>query len=165
DGVVERTTTVTIRIPPGVREGTSLRIVGAGQAGSRGGPSGDLFVVVHLAKDPRFTRDGDDLYTEERISFPQAAMGCEIHVDTMEEPITIKVPPGTQSGALFRLRDRGMPRLGSRGQGDQFVRAVIDVPKQLSAEQRELLRSFAKTLGENPSQYDESVLRKIFGRS
>jgi molecular chaperone DnaJ len=155
---------LTIKIPQGVREGTSLRISGVGQAGFRGGPSGDLFVVIHLARDKKFTREGDDLYCDEPISIPQAALGCEIPVATMEEPVTIKIPPGTQSGALFRLRDRGMPRLEGRGHGDQFVKVIITVPKELNSKQRELLREFAKSLGENPSQYDESVLKKIFGR-
>lgn len=163
-GAVERESTITVKIPPGVREGTSLRIAGSGQAGHRGGPSGDLFVVVHVAQDSRFTRDGDDLYTEQHISVPQATMGSELHVETMEESVTIKIPPGTQSGALFRLRDKGMPRLAARGQGDQFVKVIVDVPKNINAEQRKLLRDFARTLGEDPAQYDENVLRKIFGR-
>ncbi len=164
-GAVEKASTLTVRIPQGVREGTSLRISGAGQAGFRGGPSGDLFVVVRMVKDPRFTREGDDLYSEQRISYPQAAMGCEIPVTTMEEPVTIKIPPGTQSSALFRLRDHGMPRLEGRGHGDQFVKVIVDIPKELTSKQREVLRELAKTLGEDPTQYDESVLKKIFGRS
>ena len=163
-GAVEKASTINIKIPPGVREGTSLRISGAGQAGHRGGPAGDLFVVLRLAADKRFIRNGDDLYIEEHISFPQAALGCEISVVTMEEPVTIRIPPGTQNAALFRLRDRGMPRLEGRGQGDQFVKVLIDVPKDLNAKQRDLLREFAQTLGEDPAKYDESVLRKIFGR-
>ncbi len=163
-GAVEKASTITVKIPPGVREGTSLRISGAGQAGHRGGPSGNLFVVIRLATDKRFVRNGDDLYIEERISYPQAALGSEISVPTMEESITIKIPPGTQNGALFRLRDRGMPRLEGRGHGDQFVKVIVDVPKTLSAKQRELLREYAKTLGEDPAQYDENVLKKIFGR-
>src|SRR5258705_10020190 len=100
---------------------------------------------------------------EAHLSIPQATLGCEIHVETMEDPVTMKIPPGTQSGALFRLRDRGMPRLEGRGHGDQFVKVMVDVPKELTAKQRELLREFAKSLGENPSQYDETVLRRIFG--
>jgi molecular chaperone DnaJ len=163
-GAVQKASTITIKIPPGVREGTSLRISGAGQAGHRGGPSGDLFVVVHLSPDKRFVRNGDDLYIEERVSYPQAALGSEISVPTMEESVTIKIPPGTQNGALFRLRDRGMPRLEGRGHGDQFVKVIVDVPKTLTAKQRELLREYAKTLGEDPAQYDENVLKKIFGR-
>src|SRR5207249_4156628 len=91
-GAVEKATTVNIKIPPGVREGTSLRISGAGQAGLRGGPSGDLFVVIHMAKDKRYAREGDDLYVEEHLSVPQASMGCEIHVETLEEPLTMKIP-------------------------------------------------------------------------
>jgi molecular chaperone DnaJ len=163
-GAVEKASTLTVRIPEGVREGTSLRISGAGQAGFRGGPSGDLFVVIHVSHDKRYTRNGDDLYVEERLSFPQAAMGCEIPVETMEQPVTIKIPPGTQSGTLLRLRDHGMPRLEGRGQGDQFVKVMVEVPKELTTKQREVLREFAKTLGENSAQYDESVLKKIFGR-
>ncbi len=164
-GSVQKASSITIKIPPGVREGTSLRISGAGQAGFRGGSPGDLFVVIHVSKDPRFTREGDDLYGEKHLTFTQASMGCEIHVDTMEDPVTMKIPPGTQSGALFRLRDRGMPHLEGRGQGDQFVKVTVDVPKNLNSKQREILREFAKTLGEDPAQYDESVLKKIFGRS
>lgn len=163
-GAVEKTSTITVKIPPGVREGTSLRIAGAGHSGYRGGSQGDLFVVIHLAKDPNFTREGDDLYTEQQISIPQAAMGCEIQVRTMEDAVTMKIPPGTQSGTLFRLRDRGMPRLNGRGQGEQFVRVIVTVPKTLSSAQRDLLKEFAKTLGENPSQYEDSVLKKMFGR-
>lgn len=163
-GAVQKSASINLRIPAGVREGTSLRISGAGQAGLRGGPAGDLFVVVHVGRDPQFTREDDDLYLDQHISIPQAAMGCELSVQTMEEPVTMKIPPGTQSGALFRLRDRGMPRLGARGQGDLFVRVTVDIPKDLSAKQRDLLREFAKTLGEDPSRYEDNVLRKIFGR-
>jgi molecular chaperone DnaJ len=162
-GIAEETANLKVRIPPGVREGTSLRISGAGQAGLHGGSAGDLFVVVHVANHPRFTREGDDLYLDQHVSFTQAAMGSEIPVETMEEPVTMKIPPGTQNRALFRLRDRGMPRLGARGQGDQFVRVAVEIPKHLNAKQRELLREFAKTLGEDPAKYEDSVLRKIFG--
>jgi molecular chaperone DnaJ len=164
-GTVDETAQLKVRIPAGVREGTSLRIAGGGNAGPRGGAPGDLFVVVHVEKDARFTREGNDLYTEHRVSFPQAAMGSEIHIETLEGPVTMKVPPGTQSGSLFRLRDRGMPKLGGRGQGELFVRVIVDIPKNLNTRQRELLRELAQTLGEDPARYEESVLRKIFGRS
>lgn len=91
-------------------------------------------------------------------------MGCELEIETLEDPVTMKIPPGTQSGALFRLRDRGMPKLGSRGQGEQFVRVIVDIPRTLNAQQRDLLRELAKSLGENPAKYEDGVLRKIFGR-
>jgi molecular chaperone DnaJ len=162
--VVEESVNLKVKIPAGVREGTSLRIAQAGQAGPKGSIPGDLFVVVHVAKHPRFTREGDDLYIEQHLSIPQATMGCELQIETLEDPVTMKIPPGTQSGALFRLRDRGMPRLGSRGQGEQFVRVIVDIPRTLNAQQRELLREFAKSLGENPAKYEDGVLRKIFGR-
>ncbi len=163
-GIVQKDATLTVRIPQGVREGTSLRISGSGHTAPRGGSAGDLYVVIHLAPDKRYVRNGDDLYVDEHVSYPQATMGTEIKVETMDEPVTMKVPPGTQNGTLFRLRDRGMPRLEGRGQGDQYVKVVVDVPKDLSAKQRELLKEFARTLGEKPEQYDESVLKKIFGR-
>jgi molecular chaperone DnaJ len=163
-GTVEETANLKIRIPPGVREGTSLRIAGAGQAGPKGAVPGDLFVIVHVGKHPRFTREGDDLYLEQHLSIPQATLGCEIQVETLEDPVTMKIPPGTQSGALFRLRDRVMPKLCGRGNGEQFVRVLIDIPRTLNARQRELLRELAKTLGEDPTRYEDSVLRKIFGR-
>jgi len=163
-GAQEKTSTITVRIPAGVREGTSLKIAGNGQAGSRGRPAGDLYVVVHVEKDNFFTRDGDDLYTEEHISIPQASLGCEISVRTMEDKLSIKIPPGTQSGALFRLREKGMPRLTSRGFGDQFVKVLIDIPKKMSSTQRDAMVQLAKALGENTTQYDESVLGKLFGR-
>lgn len=163
-GAVQKSSTLTVKIPPGIREGTSLRISGSGEAGSRGGPAGDLFVVVHVAKDKRYTRDGDDLYVDEHISIPQASMGCEVNIETLEEAVTIKVPPGTQSGTLFRLRDRGMPHLSARGHGDQLVKVIVDIPKSLTQQQRDILRELARSLGENPAQYDDGVLKRIFGR-
>jgi len=163
-GAQEKESTITIRIPPGVREGTSLKISGSGQAGPRGRAAGDLYVVVHVAKDPTFSRDGDDLYSEGHISIAQATLGCEISVKTMDEAVAIKIPPGTQSGSLFRLREKGMPRLTSRGYGDQFLKVVVDVPKSLTGAQREALVELAKAFGENTAQYDESVLKKLFGR-
>lgn len=163
-GAIERESTITVRIPPGVREGTSLKIAGNGQSGTRGRGAGDLYVVIHVAKDNVFTRDGDDLYSEERVSIPQATLGAEIRVRTMEDTVTIKVPPGTQSGTLFRVRDKGMPRLTSRGHGDQFVRVIVDIPKSASGAQREALLQLAKAMGENVTQYDEGVLKKMFGR-
>ncbi len=163
-GVTEKESTLTVKIPPGVREGTTLRISGRGQAGAKGAPTGDLIVMLHVEEDSRFEREGDDLYLNRRLSVPQAALGCELSIQTFEDPVTMKIPAGTQSGALFRLRDRGMPKLGARGSGDLFVRAIVDVPKDLNAEQKRLLREFAKTLGEDPSQYDEGVLKKIFGK-
>ena len=154
----------TVKIPEGVAEGTSLKISGSGQAGVRGSPAGDLFVVLHVSADKRFSREEHDLYLDEKISIPQAAMGAEIQVPTMEEPVTMKIPPGTQSGALFRLSDRGMPRLNGRGHGDLFVRVAVEIPKALNAKQKDLLRELAQTLGEDTTRYEESVLKKIFGR-
>jgi len=131
---------------PGVSGATSPAHLWRGQV--RTADARRSLMVIHLATDKRFVRNGDDLYIEERVSYPQATLGSEISVPTMEESVTIKIPPGTQNGALFRLRDRGMPRLEGRGHGDQFVKVIVDVPKTLTAKQRELLREYAKTLGE-----------------
>lgn len=161
-GAVEKDAPLTIKIPRGVREGTTLRISGKGQAGPRGAAPGDLLVLLHVSEDARFTREEDDLYITRHLSVTQAALGCEIDVPTFEDTVTVKIQPGTPSGALLRLRDRGMPKLGARGSGDLFVKIVVDTPKDLTAEQRRLLREFARTLGEDPAQYDDNVLKKIF---
>ena len=159
-----KSSTLTIKIPAGVREGTSLRISGAGQAGFRGGPSGIFLSSFILCRDQRFTREGDDLYVGEHVSFPQAAMGCEVSVATFEEPVTIKIPPGTQSGALFRLRDHGMPRLEARGQAITSSKSDRGCSERSHDQAAGALARICQNLGEDPSQYDESVLKKIFGR-
>ncbi|MBI3291595.1 MAG: molecular chaperone DnaJ [Elusimicrobia bacterium] len=163
-GRVRRTAQVTIRIPPGVREGTSLRISGAGQAGDRGGHPGDLYVIVHVKEDPVLVRQGDDVICEQHLSFPQAVLGCEILVPTLDGTVTMKIPPGTQSGSMFRLRERGIPHLGARGQGDQLVRMIVDVPTKLTEHQRELIREFAQAFEKKtPEGGPAGFVKRMFG--
>lgn len=160
-GRIRKNQNISVRIPPGMHDGTSLRISGAGEAGPAGGPAGDLYVTVHVKSDPRFVRDGDDLIVEQKIPFPLAALGGELEVPSMEGKITLKIPAGTQSGTIFRLNDRGMPRLGTRGKGDQLVKVTVDVPTSLTKAQRDLLHTLANTM--QHKQDDGSFFKKVFG--
>ncbi|MFH2204834.1 MAG: molecular chaperone DnaJ [Elusimicrobiota bacterium] len=151
-GRVRKRHKVTIRIPAGVYEGATLRIAGEGEVGSHGGGHGDLYVIVRMKPHPKFDRKGDDLVFARRITFPQAALGCTISVPTLApDKARIKVPAGTHDGQMFRIPEKGMPRLQGRGYGDMLVRVKIDVPKRLSARQTQLLEEFGKSL-EEPEQ-------------
>ena len=164
-GKVKTGDPITVRIPPGVQEGTALRVSGAGEAGSFGGPPGDLYVVIHFEADPRFERRDDDLLAEQRISLTQAALGAEVEVPALDGKVTLRIPPGTQTGTTFRVKQRGIPHLNGRGRGDMLVRTLVEVPTSLNDRQKELLREFAKTLGEDMvSRDDDSFLKKVFGK-
>jgi len=147
-GVVAREERIEISIPPGVDTGVRLRVGGKGEAGRRGGPPGDLYVVVHVGRHPRFQREGSDLYTESPISFPQAVLGAEIDVPTLDGAARLTIPPGTQTHTVFRMQGNGMPRFGRGGRGDQFVRVEVATPRNLTDRQKELLREFAREGGE-----------------
>lgn len=136
-GVARRKVTVTVQIPAGTDDGMAYRVRGGGEA-VRGGQPGDLIVRVHVEADPRFDRDGEHLHTKTKIGFTQAALGCEMDVETMDGKVKLKIPPGTQSGAEFRLRGKGVPYRG--GRGDQIVTVTVVTPKNVSREQRELLQ-------------------------
>jgi molecular chaperone DnaJ len=148
----ERTSHVTLRIPPGVDTGARLRSAGNGEAGVRGGPPGDLYVVLHVQDHDLFQREGDDLVCEVPISFVQAALGAEIEVPTLTGKAQIRIPPGTQSGTVFRLRGRGVRNVHGQGVGDLHVRVVVEVPTRLNAAQRAKLQEFAELCdaGVNP---------------
>jgi len=151
-GKVKRKRTVTLKVPPGVDTGIRLKVSGEGEAGSYGGPPGDLYVVITVKPHPFFKRKGNDLHCEVPISFVQAALGAEIEVPTIDGKARITIPAGTPSGRVFHLKGRGVPRLGSYGKGDQYVTVYIDVPKKLTQRQRELLKEFAEISGENTSE-------------
>jgi len=159
-GLVQTTSTIEVSIPKGAEEGMRLRIRGAGEAGADGGPSGDLFVVIHLADHPVFAREGNDLLVESMISFTQAALGTEIEVQTLEGTAVVTIPPGTQTGQLFRLKGKGLPDLRGRGQGDQFVRVTVVTPSKLSPHQKDLLRQFGESVG----GYEKNEPKKGFFR-
>ncbi len=147
-GITQTVSNIKVSIPKGADDGMRLRIRGAGEAGQGGGPTGDLYIVVHMADDPVFRRDGIDLYVDASISMTQAALGDEIHVPTLDGEALVKIPPGTQSGTVFRLKGRGLPNVRGYGQGDEFVRVAVEIPTKLSSAQKDLLKKFAALSGE-----------------
>ncbi len=140
----------TVTIPPGTKEGTVRRLRGEGERGEGSGAPGDLHVIVRIGEHPVFTRDGHDVWCEVPISFPQAALGAAISVPTLDGSVRMRIPEGTQSGRVFRMRGKGIPRAAGKSapRGDQFVRAVVETPTQLTARQQELLRAFAEETGD-----------------
>ena len=145
-GLVRRRRKIAVHVPMGIDDGYQLRLRGEGEMAPNDGEAGDLYVLVHIAPNQLFMRDGDDLYHVEMISYPQAALGAEVTVPTLEGPATIKIHPGTQAGEVIRLRGKGMPRLRGYGKGDLLVRIGIRVPEKLTSQQRALLEQLAKEL-------------------
>jgi len=139
---------IKLKIPAGVDSDYTLRLSGEGEPGDRGGERGDLYVVVHVAPHKIFEREGDDIIYNAYISMPQAALGAEIDVPTLDGKAKLKIPPGTQSGTVFRLKNKGVPHLQGWGRGDQFVKVNVRTPTNLTKRQRELLMELAKEMGE-----------------
>jgi molecular chaperone DnaJ len=137
-GQVKTSKSITVRVPPGVDNGSRLRIQSQGEPGERGGPRGDLYIFISVTPHGFFEREGDDLLCQVPLSFPQAALGTEVVLRTMDGEESLKIPGGTPPGKRFRLQGKGMPRPGSRGRGDLFVEAVVQPPKNLSKEERNL---------------------------
>ncbi len=139
-----------IRIPPGVDDGTRVRVPGEGEAGERGAPPGDLYLFISVKKHPFFEREGDDLHCEVPISFVQAALGDELEVPSLDgKRLTLRIPEGTQTGTVFRLRGEGVPRVRGQGRGDLLVRVKVVTPSRLTPRQRELLQEFARAGSED----------------
>ncbi|HEU5071768.1 MAG TPA: molecular chaperone DnaJ [Verrucomicrobiae bacterium] len=156
----EKLTKINLRIPAGVDTGARLRSSGNGDAGLRGGPPGDLYVVLRLKPHDVFHRDGDDLLCEVPISFVQAALGSEVEVPTLEGAATVKIPPGTQPGTIFRLKARGVKNLQGYGHGDLHVRVNVEVPTRLNAEQKQKLEEFGALCNGKESPLMQSFLEK-----
>jgi len=155
-GVTQTTSTIKVSIPKGADEGARLRIRGAGEASPNGGPPGDLFVVVHMGQHPVFARDGSDLYVEAPVTYTQAALGADIEVPTLGGTALVTVPPGTQTGTVFRLKGKGLPDMRGRGQGDQFVKVNVVTPSRLNRQQQEILRQFGQSVG----SYEKEARKK-----
>ena len=155
--------TLSVKIPAGVETGNRLRLSGEGEAGARGGPSGDLYVVIQVLPHEDFERDGDNLYVEHVISFPQAALGAQVEVPTMNDPVMLKIPAGTQNGKRFRLKGKGFPSVSGRGVGDEIVLVRVAVPTSLSSRQRELLTEYAEAGGDQVSEHSDGLLGKVKG--
>jgi molecular chaperone DnaJ len=136
--------TLTVKVPAGVETGTRLKLAGEGEAGVRGGGPGDLYVVIVVKEHPLFTRQGDDIYCEVPISFTQAALGAQIEIPTIMGKTTLKLPPGTQTGAEFRVRGKGFPNVRGYGHGDLLARIFVEVPTHLTAKQRDVLEQYAR---------------------
>jgi molecular chaperone DnaJ len=143
-GTVERQRRISVTIPPGVDTGSQLLLRGEGDAPNRGGPHGDLYVVVHVRPHETFRREGDDLICNVEVSFSKATLGGDLQVSTLDGPANIKLPSGTQSGAIFRLKRKGMPDLHNGGRGDELVIVRVRTPTKLTSRQRELLEAFSK---------------------
>jgi molecular chaperone DnaJ len=139
-GVVSRERTQEVKVPAGVEDGTRIRYSELGDAGVHGGPPGDLYVVLHVKEHPYFMRDGKDIYCVLPISFPQAALGAEVKVPTLDGEHLLKIPEGTQSGKELRIRGKGVPVLNGHGKGDMIVRVVVQTPNHLTKRERELLQ-------------------------
>ncbi|UCH38366.1 MAG: molecular chaperone DnaJ [Candidatus Bathyarchaeota archaeon] len=148
-GTVSRKRTIRVKIPGGVDSGSRLRLTGEGEAGVRGGPPGDLFVVIHVKPHGSFKRNGSDVLYETSIGFAQAALGAEIEVPTITGKAQLKIPAGTQSHTVFRLRGKGLPNLRGFGKGSELVRVTVHTPTKLTSTQKKLLRNFAKEMGES----------------
>ena len=143
---VEREHKLLVKVPAGVEQDTRIRYQGEGEAGKFGGPAGDLYVILSVKKHKFFERDGDDLHCVMPISFPQAALGTELEIETLEGAEKIKISEGTQSGRQFRLRGKGVPHLNERGQGDLIVEIRVATPTKLSKQQKELMRQLSETM-------------------
>ena len=157
EGRVEKTSRIKLKIPAGIDNGARLRSTRNGEAGIRGGPPGDLYVVIHVAEHAVFQREEDSLYCEVPISFITATLGGEIQVPTLEGQASLKIPAGTQSSTMFKLRGKGMPEMNTKVRGDLLTRVMVEVPTKLNAEQRQKLEEFAALCGE-----ENSPLHKTF---
>ena len=161
EGRTRTSSRVRIRVPQGVDTGIRLRSSGQGDVGTRGGPSGDLYVVLHVKDHDVFERDGDDLHCPVPVPFPRATLGGEIKVPTLDGSSTIKLPPGTQTGTQFRLKSKGMPVLGGgTRKGDLFVHIEVEVPTKLNPRQKELLEELAETMGVENNPKNESFFER-----
>jgi len=139
-----QTERISVKIPPGVRDGQKLRVAGKGEPGRGGGPPGDLYVEVKIAPHPIFKREGDDIYIEKEISFSEACLGTMVEVPTLDGPKMVRIPPGTSPHTKLRLKGLGIPHLKGGGRGDAFLKVLVKVPKELTPEQRRVLEELAK---------------------
>ena len=160
EGRAMATSRIKLRIPAGIEDGSRLRSPGQGEAGLRGGPPGDLYVVIQVKEHAVFERDGSSLFCELPIPFTTAALGGEVVVPTLEGKAQIKVPAGTQSGTVFKLRGKGMPEFNTTVFGDLLVRMIVEVPMRLDSDQKNKLMEFAASMGEDNSPMHKSFLEK-----
>ena len=156
---------ISVRIPPGVDSGTRLKMTGEGEPGERGGPPGDLYIVLSVKEHEFFEREGLDIYCRVPLTFPQAALGTRLEIPTLSGGATVKVPAGTQPDTAFRLRGKGMPALGRKAKGDQIVVVSLLVPRKLTAKQKELVAEFEKLGGSDDEGFKERIKNLFAGKA
>ena len=161
-GVVRKSKTIEVQIPAGIDHGQTIQLSGKGEAGAKGGPSGDLLITVRVRPHEIFKREEYDVYIDMPITFAQAALGAKIQVPTLDGTVELNIPEGTQTGSRFRMKDKGIPQLRGKSRGDQYVTVNVEVPRNLSSKQKEILRSFDedKNYKQKKSFYDK--MKNIF---
>ena len=160
-GSVRKNRKITVKIPAGVDTGNVIPLQGQGEHGKNGGRPGDLYIQIRVAPSKQFVRKGSDIYIDTHISMAKATLGTEITVPTVDGEVKYTIPEGTQSGTLFRLKGKGVPKIRSNGRGDQYVKVIVDIPKNLNAKQKEALENFMEAMGELPQ--GEGKHKKGFG--
>ena len=160
-GQTRQTRKISIKVPAGIDNGQTITLRGEGDHGTKGGPKGDLYINVAVKPHPLFKRNGFDVNCDIPITFVEAALGAELDVPTLYGKAKLEIPEGTQSGAVFKLKQKGIPYLRGNGQGDQYVKVIVEVPKHLNDKQRELLKSFGETIGVSNFQQKKSFLDKV----
>ena len=159
-GKIKKDKSVQVKVPAGVDDGTKLRLVGEGEAGDKGAPNGDLYIITRIKKHPIFQRNGRDLLCEIHISFPQASLGAKVEVPTLEENEVLDIPPSIQPGEVLKIKGKGIKEIHRSKKGDLFVKVIVDTPKNLSKKQKDLLRQYAKSRGDDLDSVDRTIIDK-----
>ncbi|MDP2681250.1 MAG: molecular chaperone DnaJ [Deltaproteobacteria bacterium] len=160
-GRVREIKSLNVKVPPGVETDTRLRFSAEGEGGIHGGPPGDLYIIINVKPHPIFQRQNDDIICEVPVSFPQTSLGCEIDVPTLEGSVKLKIPAGTQSGKVFRLKNKGIASLRTGQRGDQNVIIKVETPTRLTSRQKELMEEFARISGEETNPIKNNFLEKV----
>jgi len=162
NGYVRATKKLDVKIPAGIDDGQRIVLSGQGSEGRDGGPAGDLYIFVSVKRHPVFEREGSDVYCEVPISFTEAALGAEIDIPTLEGTEKYEIPEGTQTGTTFTLRQKGVPVVNSKNRGALHITVVVEVPKNLNGEQKDILRKFAESCGESNTKSRDSFFKRFF---
>lgn len=160
-GKIMKDKKIHIKIPAGVDTGSVIPLRGQGEPGSKGGPAGDLYIVLRVKPHEIFQRDGSDVICEMPITFVQAALGDELVVPTLDGKVKYKIPEGTQSGTIFRLKGKGIPNLRGYGRGDHYIKVIVEIPKRLNEKQKDLLKRFADEMGEDVHEQRKTFIDKV----
>mgnify|MGYP000957121226 CR=1 FL=1 len=160
-GTVRKSKKLRVNIPAGIDDGQTISLRGEGDPGIKGGPPGDLYITINVKPHPLFQRQGNDVICEVPITFVQAALGAELEVPTLDGKVKYTIPEGTQSSTVFRLKGKGIPNIRGYGRGDQYVKVIVEVPKNLSEQQKELLRQFAELDGNDTYEQRKGFFDKM----